>query len=169
MDKLKDDVDKLAYYVAREYHRGVYCAVNAATKLTESPIEALFIVALIRESWASGFKLVIDGLDPHWGRIISDFGSEKTLTIIPQFKIDNFRADFKMVGDVSLIVECDGHLFHEKTKEQTSRDKARDREFTKSGLKIFRYSGSDIYNKDSECVSECLEFVFPKDWIDGQG
>ena len=65
----------------------------------------------------------------------------------------NYRADFLIpVFDVALlegmtfIIECDGHDFHEKTKEQAIKDKKRDRNFVTAGYVVMRFTGSEIYN-----------------------
>lgn len=45
----------------------------------------------------------------------------------------------------SLAVECDGHDFHAKTKEQVARDRSKDRAATLSGIEFFRFTGSEIW------------------------
>jgi len=51
-------------------------------------------------------------------------------------------------------IECDGHDFHEKTKEQAQRDKARDRYLTAEGFKILRFTGAEIYADVNKCITE---------------
>lgn len=71
------------------------------------------------------------------------------LIITPQKKIGKYTVDFLVTADFSddgVVIECDGHDFHEKTKEQAKHDKERDRYLTSLGLKILRYTGSEIYN-----------------------
>jgi hypothetical protein len=58
-----------------------------------------------------------------------------------------------------LVVECDGHDFHEKTKEQASRDKERDRFLKIGGYEVFRYAGTDIFNRPMECAQEAVNFM----------
>jgi very-short-patch-repair endonuclease len=55
-----------------------------------------------------------------------------------------------------LIVECDGHEFHEKTKEQVRRDRARDRTLQSLGMPVFRYPGSELYKDVFKCAAEAL-------------
>ena len=47
--------------------------------------------------------------------------------------------------EARLVVECDGFDFHERTKEQASRDRRRDRALQRAGFKVYRYTGSDIW------------------------
>lgn len=44
-----------------------------------------------------------------------------------------------------LVIECDGHAFHERTKAQAAADRKRDRELQAQGLQVFRYTGSEIW------------------------
>lgn len=59
---------------------------------------------------------------------------------------------------VSLVVECDGHDFHEKTKEQAKRDKSRDRDLQAAGITVLRFTGSEIYNDINQCIID-IELV----------
>jgi hypothetical protein len=66
--------------------------------------------------------------------------------IIEQLKIDSYRPDFVAImgttGDDDLnsvkvvAIECDGHNFHERTKEQVARDKSKDRYLTARGVTV---------------------------------
>lgn len=77
------------------------------------------------------------------------YDSEIQINFIPQEKIGRYRVDFVVeasFSDDKVIIECDGHDYHEKTKEQAKHDKERDRYLTSLGYKILRYTGSEIYN-----------------------
>lgn len=51
-----------------------------------------------------------------------------------------------------LLVECDGHNFHEKTKAQVKQRNERDYNLKMCGFDIVHFSGSEIYNNPDECV-----------------
>jgi hypothetical protein len=53
-----------------------------------------------------------------------------------------------------IAVECDGHDFHEKTKEQAAADKARDREIVAAGITVLRFTGSEIWKDAEKCAQE---------------
>ena len=63
----------------------------------------------------------------------------------PQYKIGKYIVDF-LVGydneglEQKVVIECDGHDFHEKTKEQVAYDKKRERFLTSNGYIVLRYS-----------------------------
>jgi len=56
-----------------------------------------------------------------------------------------------------IIVECDGHDFHEKTKVQAAHDKRRDRILQSLGYKVFRFTGSEIHNNAISCALEVFD------------
>ena len=43
------------------------------------------------------------------------------------------------------MVECDGHDFHERTKQQAANDRSRDRDLISNGYTVLRYTGSELY------------------------
>lgn len=72
------------------------------------------------------------------------------------------RVDFVVLTDDSavdqkrgvIVVECDGHDFHERTKEQAARDRSRDRALTRSGIQFLRFTGREIYRSSYDCLIE---------------
>jgi len=92
------------------------------------------------------------------------------VVINPQAKILSYRVDFLATSSVldfqtrafikrSVIIECDGHDFHEKTKEQAKRDKKKDRELQAKGYRVFRFTGSEIWNNVFQCAEEVFNFL----------
>ena len=131
----------------------------------ESPIEDLMLYSLIiaAQDEVENIGFVVNGCS---------FGDSDTgldfVVIEPQAKIENYRADFLLTFKSSepgfekgrqLVVECDGHDFHDKTKQQASRDKERDREMKKLGYDVFRFTGSDIWNDAFSCAKEAIDMV----------
>lgn len=58
-----------------------------------------------------------------------------------------------------LAVECDGHAYHERTKEQAAHDRTRDRALQADGLAVFRFTGSQLYNDPLGCAAEIYSFM----------
>ena len=111
----------------------------------ESPIEALFYAALEHMTGNRAFPCA------------------ESFPRTQQAKIGQYRADFLFtVVDPSgaarkLVVELDGHDFHERTKEQASRDKARDRFMTAQGIQVVRFTGSEIWANPLACAEDVLK------------
>ena len=57
------------------------------------------------------------------------------------------------------MVECDGHAFHERTKDQAARDRSRDRAVQEGGATIFRFTGSEIWNDPVRCGVTIVEWI----------
>lgn len=58
-----------------------------------------------------------------------------------------------------IIIECDGHEFHERTKEQAQSDKQRDRNLQLSGHFVLRFTGSEIFESPRRCAYEVVRFL----------
>lgn len=146
-------------------------------QVCESPIERLFIGAFI-----AGAKFRMQSVGIHLHKHDMDLvcldGARAEYQVQPQKVIGEFRVDFLITQEITpkpnekppangdlarletrLVVECDGHNYHEKTKEQASRDKARDRTLQTCGFRVFRFSGSDIWQDPMKCSDECLDFL----------
>lgn len=82
--------------------------------------------------------------------------------VLPQVSVLPYRVDFMVIhaanlsGCAGIVVECDGHDFHEKTKEQAVRDKARDRDLQERGYQVFRFTGSEIWSDPIACADQVL-------------
>jgi very-short-patch-repair endonuclease len=98
------------------------------SKFTESPIETMLGVALF------------DVLEHSW-------------QIIPQFKWRAYRIDWclRRPDKTDIFIECDGKEFHSKP-EDVARDRRRDAEIAKAGIKLFRFTGSEIFRNPKGCA-----------------
>jgi very-short-patch-repair endonuclease len=130
----------------------------------DSPIEAVLFAAMIVEARFGelSFERVVT---PNRGARAAEY-FPGALTIESQVEVLDFRVDFlvSVVGAESgrskhLVVECDGHQFHHATKQQISRDDARDRFLQKGGYSVFRYPGSDIWADPCRHASEVVEWA----------
>ena len=84
--------------------------------------------------------------------------------ITSQYKIGDYRADFFVWVSYGnkcrgVVVECDGHDFHEKTKEQAARDKRRDRAIVEAGYSVMRFTGSEIFKDPDGCAKQVQKVI----------
>ncbi len=117
-----------------------------------SPIENLFLTAFYFTSQELGGFLFDE--PPLDGPLEHAFFFVK-----PQEPIDEYRADFviglyQYPARTRIVVECDGHDFHERTKEQAAHDRKRDRAFQAKGFVVFRFTGSELYRNAFKCADE---------------
>ena len=108
-----------------------------------SPIECIFDIAM------SVYRISLD--EPDYYFYLEDqhdiYIGEK-----------HYIADF-YVEKANLIIECDGHDYHQKTKEQVIRDNEREYDLKMAGYNILRFSGSQIYNHPFECAEEAYLYI----------
>jgi very-short-patch-repair endonuclease len=139
----------------------------------ESPIERLFLLSLkyvarLDRSALTHLHSIFEGpsslvpyLNPH------------EILVCPQSEILDYRVDF-LIGICDFdrkkhtaVIECDGHDFHERTKEQAQRDRRRDRRLQADGHRVFRFTGSEIYRNPTAPAREVLEWVEGV-WLTGE-
>ena len=97
---------------------------------------------------------------------MTDLGKPQTdVVIAPQYQIERHRVDFALIvnivanEEIKIVVECDGHDFHEKTKEQAARDKSRERDLQVAGWKVLRFTGSEIWRDHKACARHAAKLV----------
>jgi very-short-patch-repair endonuclease len=133
----------------------------------ESPIETAFLDALFKWAPMHGMPVVYEPNDLF--EATKGQAPSQGLVIEPQFKIalsKAYRVDFMLMTQSrldrktrKLIVECDGHDYHERTKEQARKDKSRDREMTAAGYTIMRFTGSEIHKSADDCADQVAAYL----------
>lgn len=90
------------------------------------------------------------------------------LVLLAQPSYGNFRPDLAITTWVNeqrdippfiVIIEVDGHDYHERTKEQAEYDKSRDRFMTRTHAKVFRFTGREVWRDPDACAYEVFEYV----------
>lgn len=127
----------------------------------QSPIEVAFAVAFMavcdHEVGKATFMeepISVDhALQPEIRRVIH------VQKPIAQYRVDFLVRAHPYDARTCVVVECDGHDFHERTKEQAARDRARDRDLQSAGYKVFRFTGSEIYRDAILCAREVLSEI----------
>lgn len=105
---------------------------------------------------------------------VGEYGGHPTIFAQKQSNLVGWRADFifsvyatwarepnagRQPGWARLIVECDGHDFHERTKEQATRDRERDRSAQMAGTEIFRFTGSELWRNPLGCAEQVIAWA----------
>lgn len=126
----------------------------------ESPIEAMLgaaIVGMIKIAFIDGPSLQFLACfqDDYWNRKRKD----SHILLIPQFKWKGYRIDWALsipgVPQPWIFIECDGHGYHDLTKEQAQRD----RKIQGANIPIIRFTGSEIFKDPAECAQEVVTFL----------
>ena len=93
----------------------------------------------------------------------------ETLAVCCQHHLGPYRLDFLLTAYSgleivnSVAVEVDGHDFHERTKEQARHDRRKDRAVQAQGLKILRFTGSEVHGGPLGCAAEAVNAAFGSD------
>lgn len=100
-------------------------------------------------------------------------GCGYVIYIVPQFEVQLSgrcaRIDLAVFAVTQVIsggatqlkiaVECDGHDFHERTREQAERDKRRDRDLQVEGWLVARFTGSEIWRDPHAAGAKVTEMI----------
>jgi hypothetical protein len=138
--------------------------------LVDSPTELLFGLALFERlnTYYERWQCWIYSQEEYGALLQSpDLKNRRgTFAIIPQLEYEVIgRVDFAifipgLTHNVPLVViECDGHQFHERTVQQASKDRKRDRELQKYGIPSLRFTGTDIVRTSVELAEEVADFL----------
>lgn len=157
----------------KDYKNKELCGLIQIINICESPIEIAMGLALkMQNSAFKSVEVIFDVFDSISGKLtLPKQKSLSRIIIKPQEKVLKYRVDFLITSSVlkgftprtyvtkKVVVECDGHDFHDKTKEQAQRDKKRDRDLQAAGCHVFRFTGSEIWGDVFRCVEEVFEFL----------
>ena len=154
MKDLKELLAELAEGAAEDAREAFYERLEDHEGQWESPIEHLFLAGCIETFGKPWFPFEFEILPKPYPwlpiNVPEEYADLRSVCLIPQCRVGTYRVDF-MFSIISnrkvrgLVVECDGHEFHERTKEQARRDKRRDREMLGMDLPVMRFTGSEIW------------------------
>ncbi len=163
-DKLNQLIKDGAEALAVRYEERVRCHLDQC----ESPIEQLLLAALFVDHDCLEFDVIFMGNCEPTIR----FSRDESIYVYQQAKVGEYRADF-LIHDCSvpeeiqpprwMVVECDGHDYHERTKEQARHDKRRDRFFQSLGFKVLRFTGSELWADPKQCAEEVFSQLATND------
>lgn len=125
----------------------------------ESPIEVIFNYFFDRVALFeySKYMFIIDQqqmIETDNGTYRVDFDIECVEYIFPEGEQIPLEEKY-----AEIIVECDGHDFHEKTKAQVKRRNERDFNLKMNGYDVIHFSGSEIYNEPEKCAKKVIEYL----------
>lgn len=136
-----------------EFSQNMYCDLVEGN--IKSPIEQMFWVAFHVMALRTFCEVNQGPLDVDlWPAGIE---------IHPQIQLGKYRADFLVsyrpyegAKPEQVVVELDGHDFHDRDKRQRSYEKRRDRDLQQMGLKVAHFTGSDVHADAFRCASEVI-------------
>lgn len=140
MSSQNDIYDRAIASILAYQEANLRSSMPICSSRTESPIEGAFYLAL--------------------AAAVNDSGYGEDIEISLQHQFGEYRVDFYVeLHGQKLIIECDGHAFHDRTKVQASRDRARDRWLTSQGFRVIRFTGSDIWKDAFSCAKQATDIL----------
>lgn len=184
-DRVQLAVQSAMVVAARAAIENVNEVVWNYAALCASDIEHLFLVGLTGRDYVH-FPYVERWEDHPWKFLTDPDGMMEFLKeryvpggsfpigVLMQVPVLQYRVDFFLYGisprilangecewkSSIIVVECDGHEFHERTKKQAQRDKSRDRAITAQGFDVLRFTGSEIWADPYKCAEEALRLMY---------
>ena len=140
-----------------------FLAARDQAALVESEIELMVLVAFDIMGRLTKTNVAI-------GSEFPENGNAPIFLVTPQFSWGAYRIDFcfrhTLAPDKLLFVECDGHDFHERTKEQAEYDRSKDRAIQAAGIPVLRFTGREIWRDPGNVAMEIFQFMISR-WEGG--
>ncbi len=174
--------DKIAEFRAAHTRNAGAAFDHWLDRACESPIEQLLLATMFARGWGPNEHTVCNWYSLHEQCTSLGFaatpwllGTEQVscfcvLQLPVSFGPTRYRIDFAFIecfpqGKPRMFaVELDGHDFHERTKDQASRDKRRDRAFAAHGWTVLRYTGADVYRDPGAVLDEIVGLANRQCW-----
>ena len=126
-----------------------------------SPIEQLFYIA---------FKAIRETADINW-EAACKHGAGWEVDIEPQWSVGTYRADFKMQlvnyeiceTKDEVLIELDGHKFHDKDETQRRYEKKRDRYLQSQGYRVLHFTGKEVTDDPYRVAQEAIALLLELD------
>lgn len=153
-DKVKDMMFQDILWLAQnDSPEMIYLLLERVKTLSEcdSPIEKILLYALMQESDSLWL-----GLEYRPQQVIKFDGKRYIADILFEQDIYYTEKPYKVV------IECDGHEFHEATKEQVEKRNNRDMDLKMQGYDVLHYSGSQIFKNPRKCAREITKYIILK-------
>lgn len=122
----------------------------------ESPIEQIFslayeIISFVSPPTEYSMNLICQhDISANGNKYRVDFCFD------PSYFEEGYDKPFK------LVIECDGHDFHERTKAQVVKGNKRDYDLKMAGYDVLHFSGSQIFNEPFQCAKETYDYILEK-------
>lgn len=141
-----------------EFSQDLFCQlINGSIN---SPIEDLFFIAVHVQAASAYYEVNPSDFDNDFNEVKADWGVHVT----SQAKIGKYRVDFLVSSPDGpqpnhVVVELDGHDFHDKDKTQRAYEKGRDRYLVKAGYRVLHYTGSEVCADPYKVAHETLSVL----------
>lgn len=138
-----------------------FIEVAQAIENCESPIEKLISLELnqaIKQSRLERMVDVIEVIPQAEVEVYEGRPKERLYRVDLLVRLTKFISAVDSI-EYAFAIECDGHDYHERTKEQAARDRQRERDLMNHGIAVIRFTGSEIYDDPFGCAREAIQIM----------
>lgn len=147
--------------------------LRSLLRMCESPLEQLLLTELIpvfaarvagsrNQPYLRG-HLIVQRL----GRFSVTIRQQPAIAVLsasyrPDFLLTVERWDWKQDRHqlmVQMVVEVDGHRYHERTQAQAEHDRVRDRQLTAQGYRVVRFTGREVNRSATSAAQEVARLL----------
>ncbi len=136
-----------------------YGCLNVYPHIFKSPIEFIYITAF--DIYCTNKESIILFPQPEIRIENKKYFADFLFDLSYSIKDDKNKSLYKN-KNYKLVIECDGHEFHHKTKEQVENDNKREYSLKMAGYDVLRFSGTEIYNDPFECAEKTYDYIMKK-------
>ena len=147
------------YYPSISDDKSMLLEILPLDNVYESPIEQIFDFTYQILLFDRGDEVPYVYIEHQYPIYIKDHNYRADFYFDTEYE---FNFHYKYEHDFKLVIECDGHDFHEKTKEQVKYNNDRDYDLKKAGYDILHFSGSQIFNEPFECANKTIDYIISK-------
>lgn len=170
MTDLNNIIENVSDLCAQAAERNFIDVFNRIRHRAESPIEQAFLAGLlyVLKHEEDSTDITLLGGEFEIGRKQTFDG----IFVYLQGKLGIYRADLVVVIQQEnltkiIVIECDGHEFHERTKAQAARDRSRDRWMAAQGYQVIRFTGAEIWKDPVACARQAVLVIYRvAGWLD---
>jgi very-short-patch-repair endonuclease len=136
--------------------------------LTGSPTESILTLALFNKlcHFYDGWTCRVYSEHEYRQALAEQKINSGSFIMVPQWSVNEvglvdlavFIPGLDHRGPI-VVVECDGHQFHERTAEQASKDRRCLRNLQRLGIPVLPFTGTDVVRGSEEFAQEIAEFI----------
>lgn len=172
----KQFFDRCADYVGELSSSDFNAAARKAYQKCQSAIEKVFYVAFVTLMEANHLCPLSRAVN-----LPNGWELNNGIEVVPQAQLGEYRVDFLLnfYGETflrnratgktlppqplrRLVVEVDGHGFHDRDAEQRAYENERNRFLQKEGYEIFHFTGREVNSNPMKVALDCLSCLAGK-------
>jgi very-short-patch-repair endonuclease len=151
--------------------------------LTGSPTESILTMALYHKltHFYEGWNCWVHSEHEYQQALAEEKINGGSFVLVPQWSVKNCLVDLAVFvlgldhRRPIVVGECDGHQFHERSREQASKDRRRLRILQRLGIPVLPFTGTDVVRGSEAVAEEIAEFIdarvrgLERRWFQDQG